>query len=251
MRNTGSKATSVTHRQSVGQQCMFGEPRSPNEQIPEERRIYIGLRGRYFVRPEPDTPGAHRGPQGAKVTKTDMAEEAVNAGADVDRDSQHPARSQPSRRSPARRRPSPPPTKRPASSLAGESEVTDRVAPPVGISPIERLKRAAAGQEDLLLNDLQRILLDHIAGAYDRIKELDDHASTYLQMLSTPPEKGEKPLDPVVLMSVLDKLEVVRDRRSRELARLAELVYRTSFSPSRLRLQVVAQAAQVNISGDL
>ena len=116
-------------------------------------------------------------------------------------------------------------------------------------APIERLKAAAAGEEELLPGDLQRVLLDHLACAHDRLKELDDHACTLLKMLTTTPAEGENMPDPVATLTVLDKLEVTRDRRSRELTRLAELVYRIQ-SPARPRLQVVAAAAQVNVSGN-
>ena len=164
-----------------------------------------------------------------------------------DRDAQHSLRRQPSRRPPPRRRPPhPPSTRTPATTLAGEGKATDPLVSRAGYTPIERLKAAARGHEDLLPGDIQRILLDHLADAHDRVKELDDHAGTFLKMLTTPPVKGEKLPDPGAILSVMDKLEVTRDRRTRELARLAELIYRIS-SPSRPQLQVVAAAAQVNV----
>lgn len=114
-------------------------------------------------------------------------------------------------------------------------------------TPLERLKLAAAGKADLSHGDLQRVLLDLLVDEHAQLKLLDDHSSALLEMLISPPQKkGKQQLDPLATLTIIEKLEANRERRSRGLVRLADLIHRVSAGP-RPRLQVVANAAQFNV----
>ena len=161
------------------------------------------------------------------------------------------------------RRPRKPPTRRSSAlknrGTGGKAAAPARPSGATGIeqahqsrddlAPLQRLKAIVAGKIDLTPDTLQRVLLDQLADEHGRLKELDAHSGTLLELLVTPPPKGEKPPDALATLKLISKLEATRERRSRGLVRLTELLHKVSTGP-RPRLQVVATAAQVNVRGE-
>ena len=227
---------------SSGPQGQWDRSRWPDGKVPEEWRLYYGTQGKYIVRDRLVSLEDRYYPQAASSAETEPFEETepgaeAGSGAETGpgaETGQRRARYKPSR---------PPPRRRSPPNNRGKS--SKPAASPAAPSPLERLKQAAAGEIDLAPEDLQRILLDQLVDEHSRLKELDSHVGGMLEMLFSAQE-DQTPARLTAMIDLISKLEANRERRSRGMVRLTELLHKVSDGP-RPRLQVVAAAAQVNV----
>lgn len=107
----------------------------------------------------------------------------------------------------------------------------------IGSTPRARIQQVARGELQLTIDDLHGVLADHLMGADEHARQLNEHRGTLLRMIT----EGAAKKGPADLLSALDaisRLDTLQRSSSSELRKLCELLWRMA-GPTRPRVEIL------------